>query len=199
MAISFHTIKKISLAFLCCMMIISCENDIKQVQALGKKKDGVEEGKNIESLLSTGGKLKADLKAPFMLRYLFDTPRVEFPNTLHVDFYDSTTQVESQLFAKRGWYKEYERKVFLTDSVIVFNIKKDTLWCKELWWDQNAETFYTDKPVKLSQQDPNQPRQILYGQGLRSDQNFKNITIIKTGKLYNDGKENFINVPDSSY
>ncbi len=196
MKISFSEIKKIIPAILFCMMIVSCENDIKQVQALGKKKDGIEEGKNIESLLSTGGILKADLKAPFMLRYLFDTPRVEFPNTLHVDFYDSVANVESQLFAKHGWYKEYERKVFLSDSVIVFNIKKDTLWCNELWWDQNAETFSTDKPVKLSQHDP---RQILYGQGLRSDQNFKNITIIKTGKLYNDGHENFINVPDSSY
>lgn len=177
------------------MMISSCENDIKQVQNLGKKKLGVEEGKNIESILSTAGKLKANLKAPYMLRYLFDTPRIEFPKTLHVDFYDSASHVESQLFAKYGRYVEYEKKVFLRDSVIVFNIKKDTVWCNELWWDQNAETFYTDKPIRLSL---HEPRQLIYGQGLRSDQNFRNFTIIKAGKEFNGGKENYINVPDSS-
>ena len=70
------------------MFLLSCENDIKKVQDLGKRRMGVEEGTNIESIFSNGGNLRADLKAPLMLRYLLDTPKVEFPKTLHVDFYD---------------------------------------------------------------------------------------------------------------
>ncbi len=179
----------------CCTLFFSCENDIKKVQDLGKRRTGVEEGKNIESIFSQGGNLKADLKAPLMLRYLLDTPRVEFPNTLHVDFYDSVAHIESQLFAKYGRYVENEGRVFLRDSVIVFNVKKDTLWCNELWWDQNRQVLYTDKPMKFFKNDP---RQMIYGQGFTADQSFKWFTILKPGKEPNK-KESFINVPDSSY
>ena len=194
-SISTNQLFYLFLALYSCLLF-SCENDIKQVQALGKKIDGVEEGKQIEVVYSNAAKLKANLKAPIMLRYLFDTPRVIFPKTVHVDFYDSASHVESQLFAKFGKYNESERKVLLKDSVILFNIKKDTLWCNELWWDQNSETIYTDKPIKLSQ---HEPHQMIYGQGLVASQSFKWFTIIKPGKVYNNGKESFINVPDSSF
>ena len=177
------------------MLLFSCENDIKKVQDFGKRKMGVEEGKNIESIFSQGGNLRADLKAPLMLRYLLDSPRVEFPNSVHVDFYDSAAHIESQLFAKYGRYVENEGKVFLRDSVIVFNIKQDTLWCNELWWDQNRQVLYTDKHIRLFKHDP---RQLIYGQGLTADQNFKWFTITKIGRIYN-GYESFLNVPDSSY
>ncbi len=196
MKIPFQAIKYVLLAIVFCGLAASCENDIKKVQDLGKKRDGVEEGKNIEMIYSTGGKLKANLKAPFMLRFLQDTPRVEFTKTVHVDFYDSSDHVESQLFAKYARYNENEGRVFLRDSVIIFNIKKDTLWCNELWWDRNLGTFFTEKPVRLSQQ---QPHQIIYGQGLQADQNFKWFSILKPGKEFNQGNESIINVPDSSY
>jgi len=183
------------LAIVFCGLVAACENDIKKVQDLGKRRDGIEEGKNIEMIYSTAGKLKANLKAPFMLRFLQDTPRVEFTKTVHVDFYDSTDHVESQLFAKYGRYNENEGRVFLRDSVIIFNIKRDTLWCNELWWDRNLGTFYTDKPIHLSQ---NSPWQIIFGQGLTADQNFKWFSITKIGKVFNS-YESIINVPDSSY
>jgi len=175
---------------------MACENDIKQVQNLGKKKLGVEEGKNIESLFSQAGRLKARLKAPYMLRYQFDTVKVVFPNTLHVDFYDSTAKVESRLFAKYGTYLENDSKVFLKDSVIAFNIKGDTLFTDELYWDQTKGTYYTDKPVVISQTTP--VKQKLYGTGLTSNQEFTDFKIFKVGSN-NKGQNSYLNVPDSSY
>jgi LPS export ABC transporter protein LptC len=178
------------------IVMASCENDIKVVQALGKRRLGVEEGTKIEAYQSQAGKLKARLTAPLMYRYLQDTERVEFPKSLHVDFYDSSLKVESQLYASYGQYFENDKKVFLRDSVIVFNVKKDTLWCKELYWDQFKQEFYTDKPVHLSQN--SSTRQILYGRGLRADQNFKWFVIDSIGKIFN-GNESLLHVPDSSY
>lgn len=174
----------------------ACENDVREVRDLGTKKIGVEEGKNIESFLSNGGKMKARLTAPVMLRYLYDSPRVEFPHKLHVDFYDSLTTVESQLSAHYGRYLENDNKVFLKDSVIVFNRKRDTLWCEELYWDQYKGTFFTDKPAILSQQNPRQ--KIYSAKGLDADQNFTKFTLHSVGRTYTD-KESFINVPDSSH
>jgi LPS export ABC transporter protein LptC len=177
---------------LCCG---SCENDIEIVKALGNHKLGIEEGKDIVSLMSEGGKTTAKLTAPVMLRYQTDTAKFEFPKHLHVDFYDSLTTIESQLSANYGRYLENENKVFLKDSVLVYNRKKDTLWCNELYWDERAGIFYTDKPVIISQQNP---RQKIYGQGLKADQNFKWFTLNKIGQV-NTGKQSFINVADSVY
>ena len=193
--ILFFAFKLSTAAFVLCILLSSCENDIQMVKSLTQHKLGVEEGKDIVSLMSNGGKTTAKLTAPVMLRYQTDTSKIEFPKSLHVDFYDSLTTVESQLFAKFGRYLENDNKVFLKDSVLVFNRKKDTLWCNELYWDQAQSIFYTDKPVIISQQNH---RQKIYGQGLRADQNFKWFTLNKIGRV-NTGQQSFINVADSTY
>jgi len=185
---AFSTSIKILAAVVCgCFFMCSCENDIRDVQNLSKKKIGIEEGKDIESYLSQNGKLKAKLLAPVMLRYQRDTPRVEFPKTLRVDFFDDSMKVESKLFAKYGDYKENENKVFLRDSVVVYNIKGDTLFCKELYWDQQKSIYYTDKNVII-----HKPDQKIYGKGLVADQSFKWFTIKHPHNSY-------INVPDSTF
>lgn len=154
-----------------CFFICACENKMEDVDRLGKRQVGVEEGTGIESYLSNSGVLRARLNAPVFLRYQAQVPRVEFPKTLHVDFYDSLRRVESQLSAKWGEYKENESKVLLKDSVVVFNVKGDSLFTDELYWDQNRQLFYTDKPVVISQVAPQ--RQKIYGIGLTADQNFR--------------------------
>ncbi|MEJ7684719.1 MAG: LPS export ABC transporter periplasmic protein LptC [Segetibacter sp.] len=182
-------LNKISAALLLgCFFILACENDMREVQNLNQKSIGIEEGKDIESYLSQGGKVKAKLTAPLMLRYQRDTPRIEFPKTLHVDFYDDSTKVESKLFAKYGRYTENENKVFLRDSVVVFNISGDTLFSKELYWDQNKSIFYTDKNVII-----HKPDQKVYGSGgLLADQSFKWFTIKKV-------HDSYLDIPDSSF
>ena len=107
-----------------------------------------EEAINIESYISQEGKMKARLTAPLMLRVMADAPAdtqyVEFPSSLHVDFYDDSTRIETFLDSKYGKYFEKLNKVYLRDSVVVITLKGDTLRCHDLWWDQNKEMFYTD-------------------------------------------------------
>lgn len=164
---------------LCCLFFAACENSKEELQAFSGKRIAVEQAKFIESYLSQGGKMRARLTAPVMNRYQTDSPYIEFPNTLHVDFFNDSLKVESQLNAKYGRYRETEQKVFLRDSVTVFNIKKDTLRSEELWWDQNSQKFYTDKPVQI-----HQPDKVIFGKGLEADQAF-NWWVIKevTGEV----------------
>ena len=120
--------------------------------------------------MSQNGVMKARLTSPFMLRHQADADSsyMEFPKTLHVDFYNDSVKIESILDALYARYREYERKVFLKDSVVVINILKgDTLKTDELWWDQNKEEFYTDKPVRIFQ-----PDKTIYGVGMRAGQDF---------------------------
>jgi LPS export ABC transporter protein LptC len=162
-------------ALISCFFVWGCENNMDELPNAANKKISVEEALNIQSYLSNGGVLRAKLTAPLFLRYQSEVPKVEFPKTLHVDFYDSLMKIESQLFAKYGEYKENENKVLLRDSVITFNIKGDTLFTNELYWDQNKQVFFTDKPVTISQSVPY--RQKIYGIGLTADQNLRWFTI----------------------
>jgi lipopolysaccharide export system protein LptC len=148
----------------------SCENKAKDNSVNTPRHQIPEEGKNIVSLLSEGAKLKGRLTAPYMLRFQrADSPYAEFPKTLHVDFYNASKVIESQLDALYGKYLQAQNKVYLRDSVVVKNILKgDTVHCQELWWDQQTERFYTDKPVRIYTKD-----KVLFGNGMEADQNFQ--------------------------
>ena len=172
-------------AFSGCFFVNACSNNYQEVQDLAKKPLPVDKATNVESYLSQDGIVKAKLIAPLMIRSaVSDTPKTEFPRSLHVDFYDST-KIQSKLFAKYGLYYTNKRLVFLRDSVIVFNMQGDTLRCEELWWDQNKELIYTSVPVHIRK-----PDEQIDGTGLVADQNFTHWTITNA--------KGPINVPDST-
>ena len=173
---SIHHKFLIKAAFLTgCFFVGSCENSPDQIAALTKKEIGVEEAKNVNIIYSLGDKTKAKLTAPYMLRHEESAPYIEFTKTLHADFYDDSLRIESRLNAHYGKYMETESKVYLRDSVVVFNTKGDTLYCNELYWDRSktGKEFYTDKPVRIRT-----PSQIIDGDGLDAPQDFKSWHII---------------------
>lgn len=166
----YHIIFSAALFFGSCFLLTSCRNDLKEVQSLGKGKENVEEGFEITSVLSLGGIVKAQLKAPYMLRRENDSAAVIFPKSLFVTFYrDSTTIAESFLTAKYGKYFVQDSKVFLRDSVVFYNIKGDTMKTSELWWDQSTQEIYTDKKIWFYQKIP---YSVINGSGFRAKQDF---------------------------
>jgi LPS export ABC transporter protein LptC len=130
-----------------------------------------EEAIQVESYLSQDGKLKAKLKAPLMIRVAGDTISVEFPNKLHCDFYDDSTQLETWLDSKYGIYYENLNKVYLRDSVVVITVKGDTLKSPDLWWDQSTKMFYTDKYATYH----GVGKYIYGGKGMEATQDLKRI------------------------
>jgi LPS export ABC transporter protein LptC len=187
-----HIKNILAACFMGCFFMWGCENDVNDVKELSRRAPGIEEGKNIESYISQSGRITAKLTAPLLLRYQGDSMRkAEFPNTLHVDFFDSTMKVESQLFAKYGRYLQNESKVFLRDSVIIFNTKGDTLYSNELFWDQSLGQFYTNTPVVLVQNYPYKQKG-RYANGFRSNQDLTDIT------FFNIQPGSFAILPDST-
>jgi len=117
--INFFFYKKLfytAALFTGCCFVCSCENDVKVIDDMTKKVVMREEAVNVESMQS-----------------------------LHCDFYNESTQIETWLDSKYGKYFETLGKVYLRDSVIVITTKGDTLKSPDLWWDQNKKMFYTDK------------------------------------------------------
>jgi len=158
-----------------CLLFWGCENDPAEVRGDNSRKPNIEEANNIQSFLSQNGNLRAKLVAPFMLRYNLDTSYLEFPRTLHVDFYDSAAKVESQVDALYGKYFETRSLVYLRDSVVVFNVKGDTLRTPDLWWDQNTKKFYTEKSIRLRTKN----KRLYGGKGFIADQDLTNWSIFK--------------------
>ena len=162
--------------FLSCCFVWSCENSQRDIDVWTTKKVMKETAIQVQSYISQEGKMKAKLSAPLMYRVLSsapgDTMYVEFPNTLHVDFYDDSTKIETYLDAKYGKYFENQEKVYLRDSVVVITLKGDTLRCPDLWWDQQKGIFYTDKYAEYRSKE-----QILNGgTGMEATQDLKKVT-----------------------
>jgi LPS export ABC transporter protein LptC len=155
--------------------LAACENDMAKVAALNRRTSFVEVAHEINADFWQDGKTfaKATLTAPYMIRYN-DTPRMEFPRSMHVDFYnDSTYKIESRLDARYGIYYEGQNKVYLRDSVKIVNLaKRDTIYCEDLYWNQNTGKFYTHRRVRIYE-----PTQVLFGKGMESTQDFANVTI----------------------
>src|SRR5882672_3082548 len=89
-----------------CCVIFGCENDQKMIDEWTKDKVMKEEAIKVESYMSQSGKMKARLKAPLMYHVMADTQFVEFPRTLHVDFYNDSAKIDTWLDCKYGKYFE---------------------------------------------------------------------------------------------
>ena len=116
------------------------------MQKINAKELGKDVAKQVVIRYSLGGRKKAILTSPLMYRVQDTTSYVEFPNSLHVDFYNEKGDtIESRLDAKYAKYLDAQAFVFLKDSVRVLNVLGDTLYCNELYWDRSktGNEFYT--------------------------------------------------------
>ncbi|MGZ8556816.1 MAG: LPS export ABC transporter periplasmic protein LptC [Chitinophagaceae bacterium] len=154
-----------------CCFVCSCENTQEDINRFTSTKIMQEEATGIVSYISQGGKMKAKLTAPLMLRVMADTQYVEFPRSLHVDFYDDSIKIETWLDSKYGKYFENYNKVYLRDSVVVITLKGDTLRCHDLWWDQNKGIFFTDSVATYR----SPGNDITGGKGMEATQDLKTV------------------------
>lgn len=162
--------------------LVSCENDVAKVNELSLKKTGIEEGRQVTIQYTLGGNTKAIVTSPLMRNIQDEVPYVEFPQSIHADFYNEIGELESVLTADYARYQQIQSKIFLQGNVKVINQHKgDTLLCEELYWDRNrtGTEFYTDKPVRVRTR-----TETINGRGLEASQNFRNWHILEsTGTL----------------
>lgn len=163
-----------------CCFFWSCENSQKDIDAWTKNKVLQEEAYDVVSYMSQEGVMKAKLVSPLMYKVMADTPYIEFPTKLHVDFYGDSARIDTWLDCKYAKYFENQDRVYLRDSVVVITVKGDTLRCPDLWWDQNKGIFYTDKYAQYRAKD----QDIYGGEGLEATQDLKRVTFKKpTGNV----------------
>lgn len=171
MAVILNFIKKSAALFTGCIFLFACENTKEDIDKLTQKELGVEEARQVNINYTLGGKAKAILTAPLMLRVQDTIPYVEFPQHIHVDFYNDSAKIESILDAKYGKYIESQSRILLKDSVRFIGLKNgDTLYCNELYWDRNRQPyqFYTESPTQVRTK-----MQTINSIGFETSQDFK--------------------------
>ncbi len=174
---NFATIGIIAVSFLFILLLTtSCKNDLKKIhQTIDKSMLNTERADSVTILYSKEGVTKAQLFAQ-TFNHVQDAkpPYIEMKTGLRVLFYNDSMQLQSTLLAKYGRYFEQSGNVLVRDSVVVYNLKKEQLNTEELIWNEKLQKFYTEKFVKITT-----PTQIIYGNGLESNQNFSDYTILK--------------------
>ncbi len=156
------------------MVIFSCENDINTINSLSQIDSlPVELGRDIEVYYSDSGMLKAFLVSPLMKRYEEEDTYIEFPDGFKIIFYDSIMNPKSQITANYGIRFEKDKIMEAKYNVVVISIEKnEQLDTEHLVWDERKRTIVSDVFVKITRSD-----EVLYGDGLISDQDFEKYTI----------------------
>ncbi len=155
-------------------MLFACENDIKEINSLSRSDTlPYEQAQDIEVYYTDSGRLTAYLESALMYNYKKAKPYIEFPEGFKVVFYDSESKPKSEITANYGIRYEKTKIMEAKNNVIVRNIEKnEQLNTEHLIWDESKKIIYSDVFVKITRSD-----EVLYGDGLQSDQDFENYTI----------------------
>ncbi|MEM7572670.1 MAG: LPS export ABC transporter periplasmic protein LptC [Bacteroidota bacterium] len=172
---------KLWLLSLTVLLLSGCVNDPAELdQFVMPLSDEVEIAEGVTIRYSDSAQIKVVIQAPLMLNHLDPSdPYQEFPDGLHVTFFDEFQDTSSTLIAQRGIVRQRAGEVVVRDSVVWQSVNDEMLETEELIWDQREELIHTNKFVVITQ-----PDAILYGYGFESPQNFSTARIKQvTGRV----------------
>jgi len=134
---------------------------------------GIEEARDVEILYSDSARLRVKIEGPLLRRYIYRfRVEEEFPEGVHVTFYDGISRPSAWLSAKYAIRKPQDNETIVQDSVVLFNTQGEKMEGLELIWDENTEMIHTDKFVRITRAD-----EIIYSRGFSSNQDFTEYTL----------------------
>ena len=145
--------------------ILSCENKIDIIPKSDLLTLPSLSVKDFETVFTDSGKLQLVLFSPLMEQYNNADPAYsEFRSGLRVIFYDGHKDPVASATSKYAKYTKPDNLWELKDSVVVINEGNDKLETEVLYWDQGKNLIYSDRFVKITNED-----QIVMGTGFESD------------------------------
>lgn len=151
------------------VMLLSCKNDIKQVEALPDETNQPEMlGYELELVYSDSARIKYRVLTPEYVKTAEGVEKYEeFPKGIHVISYDEDGKVIGSIKAKYAKKLEEAMLWEARNQVEVINAEGKKLETEQLFWDMKEETIYSNRYTKLTS-----GNQILEGNtGFTSDQN----------------------------
>ena len=151
------------------MLFSSCESNLKEVQKINFSEftpSGEAEDLNLK--YTDSGAIKSILVSPKMLDYATVTyPFTEFPNGIHVTFYEINGK---KTFVTSNYAVSYKTTsvIDLQGKVVISNEFGQKLETEQLYFDQKNNWFYTNNTFKFTD-----PKGVSYGEGIDFSKDFK--------------------------
>ncbi len=175
------TLKYTFLSLIVLMGIIACENDMTEVQRIvSQEEKTLERARDVEILYSDSAVVRVRIQAYTMINHLDKKePKREFPQGFIVYFFNERKRSTGKLSANYAMQYINESKIYMQDSVVIWNTKGERIEAEELTWDEKEQKVYSEEFVKIST-----PERILYGYGFTSDLEFNRPRITQvTGEI----------------
>jgi LPS export ABC transporter protein LptC len=180
----FRTLCLIAFIVIITGLVLSCENKIDLIPKSDLLTLPSLTVKDFETVFSDSGKLQLIMTSPLMEQYKSTAlPYSEFRSGIRVVFYDGNPVPVGSVIAKYAKFTKSENMWELKDSVVVVNESGDKLETEVLNWSQEKNLIYTDRFVKITNED-----QIIQGFGFESDTHLDNRKIKKVSAIiyFND-------------
>lgn len=127
----------------------------------------------VRSLISDSGYTRYEINAPLWLMYdEAREPHWRFPDGLHVQQYDDYFRPSATIDCDSATYFSARRLWRLDGDVVMVNTMRDTFLTQQLFWDQNAQSVYSDSFIHIVRQD-----RIIEGYGFRSNEQMTRFTV----------------------
>jgi LPS export ABC transporter protein LptC len=156
-------------------LLISCKNNFDEVKKIGISENepmGIAEHLNLK--YTDSGRVTANLKSPKMLDYSNrDFVFNEFPDGIDLDLFDDQNQ-KSNVIADYAIVYDKTGIIDLQGNVVLSSTSKDTLFAEQLYYDQNREWLFTNKPVTFRT-----GRDMINGKGFDSDVKFTKAQVLE--------------------
>ena len=147
------------------LIVLSCERKIEKIQKSEIATLPAFTAKGAKAVFTDSGKMQLVLTFPIMETYnKEDSQYSEFRSGITVNFHDGQTEPVGFASSKYAKYTDKKKLWELRDSVVIINETNDRLETEQLFWDQEKDLIYTDRLVKITNED-----QTVIGTGFESD------------------------------
>lgn len=147
------------------ILLFSCERKIDTIKKSEILTLPSVTARGASTLFTDSGKIQLVMTFPVMETYNNnESPYSEFRSGITVSFYDGKDEPVGYASSKYARYTDKKKLWELKDSVIIVNENKDMLETDQLFWDQEKNLIYTDRLVRMTNED-----QTVIGTGFESD------------------------------
>lgn len=157
-------------------ILSACVNDLESIQKITyDPKSPDEVTQNLHVLYVDSGFAKIELFANYSETFHKPEELTKLKDGIKVNFFKENGEVVSTLTALYGEVNMQKGVIFVRDSVQLYNhAKKQRLETEQLNWNKGDSSVYTNSGVVVSS-----PKGTLYGEGIRTKQDFSTYTFIK--------------------
>jgi len=156
-------------------IVLSCENKVDIIPKSDLLSLPSLTVKDFKTVFTDSGRLQLVMTSLLMEQYdNIESPYSVFRSGINVYFHDGKKEPVASVSAKYAKYYKTTNLWELKDSVVVINENNDKLETEVLYWNQSKDLIYTDRFVKITNED-----QIIQGFGFESDSHLQKRRIKK--------------------